>query len=281
VATALCTELGIELLHLDAAAAPAPPTDRELFVRLWEREVLLQGCALLIHFEDSLPVSSEAMRSAVALFERLPGLVLLSSRDPVRSSLRQPLRIDVPHLMPEEQRAAWQDALGEAAPRLAEHIEQLVAHFSLGQQSIRTIAQESLAQAAGPSAPALSDSIWAGCRAQARPHLDDLAQRIESRAGWDHLVLPKAQLKVLRAIVEHKRYQGTVYQRWGFAERSGRGLGLSVLFAGGSGTGKTLAAEVLANEMRLDLYRIDRRDREEPVPGVRGRRAGRRHPAVR
>ena len=55
----------------------------------------------------------------------------------------------------------------------------------------------------------------------------------------------------------HVRQRAKVYQEWGFARKCARGLGISALFAGGSGTGKTMAAEVLANELRLDLYRID------------------------
>jgi SpoVK/Ycf46/Vps4 family AAA+-type ATPase len=70
-------------------------------------------------------------------------------------------------------------------------------------------------------------------------------------------VLPELQLNTLRQIALHARQRAVVYERWGFAAKNSRGLGLSALFAGASGTGKTLAAEVLANELRLDLYRID------------------------
>jgi SpoVK/Ycf46/Vps4 family AAA+-type ATPase len=62
---------------------------------------------------------------------------------------------------------------------------------------------------------------------------------------------------MLQEIAAHLRQRATVYQTWGFAAKNTRGLGISALFAGGSGTGKTLAAEVLANELHLDLYRID------------------------
>ena len=87
--------------------------------------------------------------------------------------------------------------------------------------------------------------------------LDDLAQRIEPVASWDDLVLPEPQLAILRQIAAHVRQRLRVYEDWGFADKSARGLGISVLFSGESGTGKTMAAEVLANELRLDLYRID------------------------
>jgi SpoVK/Ycf46/Vps4 family AAA+-type ATPase len=95
------------------------------------------------------------------------------------------------------------------------------------------------------------------CRELACRRLDGLAQRIASSARWADLVLPDAQMQALRQIGNHVRHRATVYERWGFAAQSARGLGLAVLFAGDSGTGKTMAAEVLAHELDLDLFRID------------------------
>ena len=94
-------------------------------------------------------------------------------------------------------------------------------------------------------------------RVQARPRLDDLAQRIDSTATWDDLVLSEQQRQTLRDITAHVRQRANVYEGWGFAGKGGRGLGISALFSGASGTGKTMAAEVMANELKLDLYRID------------------------
>ena len=102
-----------------------------------------------------------------------------------------------------------------------------------------------------------ADRLWDACRAQSRPRLDELAHRIASAASWDDLVLPELQRQTLRDVVVQVRHRAQVYEQWGFAAKSSRGLGISALFAGASGTGKTLAAEVLANELRLDLYRID------------------------
>lgn len=265
VAATVCGELGIPLYCMHSSEVPQSASDRELCLRLWEREVLLEGCALLVHFDDAAASDGDSRRTLLSFIERLPGLVLMSSHDSVRSALRPIVRFDVPQLSLTEQVAEWHATLGASAARLGGHIDRLAAHFSLGQQSIRTIAAEALAESgltdrsldAHATADTLGRALWNASRAQARPHLDDLAQRIESRAGWNDLILPKAQLKVLRAIVDHKQHQGTVHQRWGFADRGGRGLGLSVLFAGASGTGKTLAAEVLAGAMQLDLYRID------------------------
>jgi len=100
-------------------------------------------------------------------------------------------------------------------------------------------------------------NVWHACRLRGRPRLEDLAQRISSRATWADIVLPEAQMCVLQTIALQLRQRTRVCDDWGFAEKSNRGLGLSALFAGPSGTGKTLAAEILANEFELDLFRID------------------------
>src|SRR4029453_12349069 len=100
-------------------------------------------------------------------------------------------------------------------------------------------------------------ALWDACRTQARPKLDDLAQHIEPAAAWNDLVLPQAGLQTLREIAVHVRQRLKVYETWGFVTKGLRGLGISALFSGVSGTGKTMAAEVLASELQLDLYRID------------------------
>ena len=99
--------------------------------------------------------------------------------------------------------------------------------------------------------------MWDSCRAHARSQLDDIARRIEPAAHWDDLVLPERERKTLLAIADQVRHRPTVCGDWGFSEKGERRLGFAVLFAGPSGTGKRLAAEVLATELRLDLYRID------------------------
>jgi SpoVK/Ycf46/Vps4 family AAA+-type ATPase len=106
-------------------------------------------------------------------------------------------------------------------------------------------------------APGSPTALWDACRRLARPRLDDLAQRIESTVTWDDLVLPDIQEQTLLDIAAQVRQRTRVYVNLGMASRNLRNLGISALFAGPSGTGKTLAAEVLANELRLDLYRID------------------------
>jgi SpoVK/Ycf46/Vps4 family AAA+-type ATPase len=101
------------------------------------------------------------------------------------------------------------------------------------------------------------ERIWGVCRNMTRPRLDSLAQRLESKATWDDLVLPVEQMNLMRQIAGQVRERHKVYESWGFARVMNRGFGISALFAGESGTGKTMAAEVIANDLQLNLYRID------------------------
>jgi SpoVK/Ycf46/Vps4 family AAA+-type ATPase len=165
--------------------------------------------------------------------------------------------IDVEKPTAPEQRAAWRSVLGDSAERLNGQVEQLVTQFNLGTDAIRTAWAESAGRADDAGPAELGRALWEACRGQARPRLDDLAQRIASGATWDDLVLPEPQRRVLRDVAAHVRQRATVYERWGFGRQGSRGLGISALFAGASGTGKTMAAEVLGNELALDVYRID------------------------
>ena len=104
---------------------------------------------------------------------------------------------------------------------------------------------------------AMASTLWDTLRESARGGLDVLAQRIVSQAGFDDLVAPPMVMAQLHEIANQLRQRQRVYDDWGFADKQSRGLGIAALFSGESGTGKTLAAEVIANESRLDLYRID------------------------
>jgi hypothetical protein len=108
----------------------------------------------------------------------------------------------------------------------------------------------------------LSTSLWATARSRAARSLEGLAQRIEPQADWDDLVLPEAQLNQLRQLAAFQRHRTQVLDDWGFRARSARGLGLAALFSGPSGTGKTMAAEIVAAALgpggeAADLYRVD------------------------
>jgi hypothetical protein len=255
VAATVCRAMGLSLHLLRQADIPASAAERESLARLWEREAVLSRSVLLIESDDG--EEAENARGLSAFLENVQGVVFVSRRDPVRLRARPVLRHDVPAPRPSEQTALWHRALGDAAPALNGHIERLVSQFCLGPQAIRAASAGVLTDAAGASTTELSSRLWVTCRAQARARLDDVAQRLTPVATWRDLVLPEAPLQTLREVAAHVRQRAKVYETWGFAAKGSRGLGISALFAGPSGTGKTMAAEVLANELNLDLYHID------------------------
>lgn len=101
------------------------------------------------------------------------------------------------------------------------------------------------------------DDIYRACRAQSRQQLGTLAQRIDPTYGIDDIVLPSDELDQLEATIAQIEHRGRVYSDWGFQAARGGGTGINVLFSGPSGTGKTMAAQIVARETELDLYRID------------------------
>ena len=137
-------------------------------------------------------------------------------------------------------RSAVADACEQFAPRRQRAIE----------DAARGIASAATADEAARQA-------WAALREHSRDGLDQLATRIESDTRLDDLVLPAAQADLLSTIARQLRHRHRVHHEWGFAAHGARGLGLATLFTGESGTGKTLAAEAIANDAGLDLYRVD------------------------
>jgi ATPase family associated with various cellular activities (AAA)/Winged helix domain, variant len=273
VAMATCAALGMRLRRMSAEAVPRSPTELELFVRLWEREAALSQSALLLEC-DELDASDLAAQAAVKrLTETVRSPLLVSMRERHRPMDYSPVSLDVPKPAAEEQLEIWKHALGEAAPPLNGTVEELASQFSLGAEDIRAAAAQAVGRtpshsAAGGSTGAqgalpknaendLASVLWEVCRAYSRPCLEGLAQRLEPAATWDDLVLPERQKLLLRQIALHLRQRPKVYENWGFASKGARGLGISALFAGPSGTGKTMAGEVLAKELRLDLYKVD------------------------
>jgi len=216
---------------------------------------VLGQVALVIELEPG--ASPETTHAAAALLDQTQSPMVLCGVEPLRLRARLLARLDLPAPAPTEQRQLWREALGPSAAAFNGQVDLVSTQFQMSPAAIRTAGSEIVRRHRADSATDLTHALWDACRSQTRPKLDGLARRIESLATWDDLVLPTAPRQTLRTIAAHVRQRALVYEQWGFAARTDRGLGIGALFAGGSGTGKTMAAEVLANELRLDLYRID------------------------
>jgi hypothetical protein len=247
VAAGVAARLGQSLWAMSAEDLPGTAAELDQLRLLWDREARL--APVLLRMECRASTAQLTQRFIAQL--RAPCFIVSSeSFDPERPARRYTVNKPAPC----EQKGLWMEALGERASALNGSVDRLATQFRL---SARSIESASSSTAALDPAAGLERALWCTVRARGRERLDALAQRIEGSARWDDLVLPPAQKDTLRQIAGHVRQRNRVFHDWGFARLGARGLGTSALFSGESGTGKTLAAEVLARELDLDLYRID------------------------
>ncbi|MEK6300593.1 MAG: ATP-binding protein [Acidobacteriota bacterium] len=254
--------LGLHLSRLPAEWLPANAAELETLARFLNRESILIPVAFYLDASVADKPAAEAPESnrssALHRFlSRVNCLVFLDTLDVRQLSSSEAITLDVGKPTRAEQQTAWEQALGDSA---ADSPALLAGQFNLGMPEIDRIA--SAVAGAAPDA-AMDDTrtrhqrLWDGCLASTRPRLDELAQRLDAKATWDDIVLPPQEARLLHQIAAQVSQRAKVYEEWGFSQKMNRGLGISALFAGDSGTGKTMAAEVIANELQLNLYRID------------------------
>ncbi|WP_405815221.1 ATP-binding protein [Streptomyces sp. NBC_01390] len=254
IGAAAAARAGLGLYSLSAEDIPGDPAERDRFARLWQREAILLPAALLVdvgELDRDQRTATEAFLAGAAV------PVVVSSEDPLRTDRPHGTRVTVPRLDEEEQLALWADAFEEVADLGQGELRSLVAQFQLPPHVVRAAAAAVRRDLPGEDDLDAAELAWRAGLDEARVGMDELGRRIEPEAAWGDLVLHERQTSVLREIVAHVRQRPTVHQEWGFAATLRRGLGVTALFAGGSGTGKTLAAEVMAKELGLDLFVVD------------------------
>jgi SpoVK/Ycf46/Vps4 family AAA+-type ATPase len=257
VARQLCNELDLELFSLNTARMPASASDRQALLRLLAREAMLSRFATYIRMDET-----EGIDSAIAsdVVDRMPVFMLVGSHTRI-AARRELLGRKLGTLDVAARTALWKSALAATGTDLNGQAEAVAEHFQFGQETLTKTVAAVWARASlrcpGEQPRITEEDVWDACREQSSWELRQLAHPIEPSFGWDDIVLPTdvtAQLQEISAQVAHR---ATVYRKWGFGTKISRGLGISALFSGASGTGKTMAAEVLARDLRLDLYRVD------------------------
>ena len=259
IATHAAAAINCHLYRLSAGLLPALPGDLENLLRLWQRESILMPVALYLDARDV-----ENSTQLKSFLSRYRGVLIVDTREPLPELERLTISLDAAKPTSVEQTAAWQQIISEFATTLslslsvadaAEISGQLASQFNLDLGAIQQAAQLAANQAA--DVETFKVKLWDSCLVLTRPRLDSLAQRIDTKATGNDIILPTEEIDLLQQIAQQVRQRSLVYQTWGFERRANRGLGISVLFAGDSGTGKTMAAEVIANQLHLNLYRID------------------------
>ncbi|WP_239395168.1 ATP-binding protein [Frankia sp. CiP3] len=267
--------LGAPLLVVDAAALvrEAPSVPQALALAL--REAELHGALVYLDRADSLRSGDGGPGEddiAGALAEHR-GVVVMSASRPWASRARHPLGVlNIPVDLPTAaaRRAFWADALSSAGGRAsAEDVAVVADRFRLTPGLIRDAALTATAQArlraARPAsagraqeAPLVTRSdLFTAARQERGQDLLSFARGIRLVHGWGDLVVPDDVLRQLHELTARLEHRTRVLNAWGFERKLSGGTGITALFAGPSGTGKTMAAGVIAAELGLDLFAID------------------------
>ncbi len=253
-ATALA-RLGVEPVLLDLTRLAAGDEPGPVAAAA-AREARLRGGGLVAGPIDGLAERGAAAVRAFA--EAACPTVLLGGRgwDPGWSR-QVPLLVDAAAPSSTERGAIWRAEVPAAAgdARLDHEIERLP--FRLAPEQVVRAARSATLQAVAQGRDLVPADLYGGARAQNAAGLERLARRIEPVVGWPDLVLPRPVLDQLHELTARARHRDLVLDEWGMGRRSSKGRGITALFAGDSGTGKTMSAEVIAGELGLDLYVID------------------------
>jgi ATP-dependent 26S proteasome regulatory subunit len=253
LAEAVAAELGRPLVRVDATDVLAD--DAEPGGAL-ARDARVHGAVVHVARAEALVDVSVRRRAADLLgaLERAEVPLVLTSTagwDPALEVFGgRVVSIDVEPPAHRARRDLWLRALDGGAAGV--DVDAVAGRFRLGPARIRDAARE-----AARGAPPTTHGVLAAARAQSGQELRGLAERIDPLYGWDDIVLPRRPLQALRDACTSVRLRHVVYEQWGFEQRIAYGKGVNILFSGQSGTGKTMASQIVARELDLDLYKID------------------------
>lgn len=264
---ALCSEAEIPLCVVNLRRLLHQRDSFRENIQLILREGILQPCAIAFDISEG-PENQEAeqpllLADLIREIHETGWLAFLIGEKPLSLpglEAMQVCPVEVPPPDYQQQNVLWQMFLQREAENCAAEISHLTARFDLtGGQIASAVSQaRQSARVRDPENPRVTlPDLVAASRVQSQPRLSHLARKITPNYRWNDLVLPREPLQQLRELANQVKYRHRVMNEWGFAGKLSLGKGINALFAGQSGTGKTMAAEVIANELGLDLYKID------------------------
>jgi len=267
VTEALCRDARKELLIADGPGLLAAGTQQSHLITRLFREARLRDAVVFIDQAEVLAGDGEkeshANYAIAAALDSFDGLLVVASHSwspqwlPANGrSFRFALPIPAFSLRKE----IWGRALAEDVCEAGLDLDSLADRFHFTPGKVHAAAAEARRRACangGKARPIDANDLNQACRAQTGSRLPALARKIDPIFVWNDIVLPKDCLGQLREVCNQVRHRQLVFSDWGFNGKVSLGKGLSILFVGASGTGKTMAAEIIASELALDLYKID------------------------
>jgi ATP-dependent 26S proteasome regulatory subunit len=268
LASAICREAEISLFAFDPREARQRDPRFEEAVARSLREGLLRAAAVYIEHFDQMIGDDRGLNSDPRILARAVDefgwLTFIATEDAWEPGglfddhLFFSIELPIPDAA--SRTAAWA-RIAANGNDFAPDVDwrELAFKFRLtpGQMRDASIAARNLALLRAPGSPITLDDLYAGCRLKSNRKLSTLACRLSPRRNWSDITLPAHSLLQLREICDQIKHRRLVLTEWGFEGRHPMGQGLCALFYGPSGTGKTLAVEVLARELKLDAYKVD------------------------
>jgi hypothetical protein len=223
------------------------------------REACLSASLLAFTDADELLAGEMllALQTALAAYEHT--VIMIGCREHQRTlALLRPtttLRLEVPAFG--DRLELWRRYLGDQSALSEAELGRVAATYNLGISGIVRASDRAREVAQFAGAKIDRAGLQAAVRTLFDTELTTVARRAEVRQSWDDLVLPDDLTRSVRSILDRVPHRGQVLGDWGFARKVGKGLGLTILFSGEPGTGKSMAASLIAAELGLDLYVVD------------------------
>ena len=225
---------------------------------------LTGGCLCCYHMDETdsegkrLP-PQEKLLDLIMEMELGDDKIFLLSELPIRAQLRcLAVELEIGDTSEEERIQLFRAFLGDATLEEGLTVEELASKFRFTPRQIRLACQQAVGLTRLDGGKVIdSKQMHRCCYRQVTHKLSDLATSVRPAFSWDDVVMPESQKQLLQHACSHIKYKHRVYREWGFDKKISYGKGLSILFAGAPGTGKTMCAQVIANELNMEMYKIN------------------------
>lgn len=269
-ALSVCRRLNLPLLFVDTEKLLASEADYRDMLRLLQRHALMEQSALCFTRFDAMAGEDgrhrlKGRQLMEMLRDRVP-VTFLHGQAPWNMAVDGTdihfVQMDFPYPDDTARRAYWKSCAKMIPLAPKADMEGLSGSFRFTASQIRSAMSGGVDLAVWNAADAAKirveeKDLYQACYFRSNRNIESLASKIHAAYTWDMLVLPKDQMSQLRDICNQVKYRSVVYGDWGFAKRLSLGKGLNVLFSGPPGAGKTMAAEVIATELGLEMYKVD------------------------